>query len=522
MRQKSCIPGTVIYSGDGIERKNKHAMIKFSKLISLCILVYICIMGTTYGFTGESYLINIWSVVLMTAYALLLVIFLTISTPRSRPLIMLFSVVNIFYVLFRFWSMLLEPQTGYDVGVVEFNRVLLYMLLGAFMAGSGMWLGSELFTPRKRSKKDLPEFPLMYLKPVLPGLFVFLFLCIDIYAFVVFAFGRFGRILEGNTLLRWSLFLINGDIMMVIFFVSILEHQRYFKKFNKLVVLVILVVYTLGRVMSGSKSAVYYPLLFYFLYRLAVDGDFKVNVKKLFVYVIPVMLIGAMTFYFGFVTRFTYFYGTKRDTTLSITDLAEVKNYKNTELYGKFYSEFKAYDIVLSAFKRLDGISPLMPIVNKMGRDPSEVVNWGDMAKATLDLCLPGRFWDDILPTSRLFSVVYGGSSIELAKLVYNTPLFTLYGTAFFHWQWTGGLIFIFLFSCFLAAVFQTISLSGTKYRVFLQAWWLLAVYYALLSMGVEEWVYACYEMLLKGALYIFVLHFLIEKKKAVPSHAYS
>jgi len=164
-----------------------------------------------------------------------------------------------------------------------------------------------------------------------------------------------------------------------------------------------------------------------------------------------------------------------------------------------------------------------MVIMSQEGKDPKDYISFSNEMKYVINSVVPGELFSDVVPSARQFSQIYRSKAFREIKESYQSDMWTIFGTFFVYFGWFLGIILMFITAFVLAAIFKIISKLKTRYKIFLQFWFLFATYNLLISYGFGFWilVYIIYPFIdmavILVILYIFSGRFLspvIPKKK--------
>ncbi len=483
----------------------KTETMSFSRLLIMGLWCFITILWGTFVICEESPLISFTAVILTTVLALQLIMFLILIKDNGLAIMNLFTVIMIMYFLCRFWSLIIFPESIWFKDALspiqkdDITYATLYLNLITFSVCLGFWLGSRLYVPGyKKLTQPVANFTKKFNLNIVALLLLFT-VGLNMYDFIVLGFGRYGsKFIEASILRRAFSFLFQWDVILIILIVLSCETWVCITRKKKMMVFMTIALFSVSYMLRGAKSSIYYPLFFWFLYWLAKRNDFKINVKKLFIFGPPLIVLLFMSFYIGRIYRtlaFTY----KKSSSLSI-----VQTYSEARELArvKYMTDVGKIKTIPVLFARFHGVDTLALVVNDKGVDLPEYVNIANVSKTLVNLFLPGWYFD-VLPTSRVFQAVYVGISYELSKRIQTTVMWTWFGVFYVHFGLIGSILGAGCVAFLIAVFYKKLNLIKSNYVIFWKVWYLLVVHFLFISFGLDDTIFTSVFMLLLGVLYL-------------------
>ncbi|MFC1581101.1 hypothetical protein ACFL4N_09380, partial [Thermodesulfobacteriota bacterium] len=434
------------------------------------------------------------SVVLMTIFIMVLIYFIIISKKENIDVILFFITITFIYACPRLPFLMLDPHSYkfsryYSMDSSYLNMALLYLVVGTMTFGAGLFAGSA-FGYRKVQLRYEKDF-LFHRSFILIAVFTIIIFSLRYYAYVKWGYGRFFAMhgtggLGGFGLKMVNYFLFGSvDTITFIFVGAAFIKKKYTYDFSKKLFMLLIFIYIAFRIMKGSKAGIYYLLLYFFIFKLILDGDFKLKMGKVFLYSIPVISLSIVTFFSGWITRKTLVYGKYGGESLPIEVFSDLLHYRENPALEDF--SFEPSNLLLMISRRLTFLDTLEMLFSDRGLNPSKYVSTMNSIKATINLILPGEFFPDSYPTSRLFAVMYHHVSFEFIKEIYNTPILSVWGATYIHWGWIVGSIMMFVIAFFIGFGIQFLKRVNSKYRLLLLGWGFWNFHNLITAMGFED-----------------------------------
>ena len=477
---------------------------KLSAIIVKLLYIYLGLVLVLFAFCGESSLINITSILLISLLVVFLCFLLTIGDP-SNPLIIFWVLLTFMWFLVRFLYLIPFPDEANLQRYIYFessymNRALVYLLFGTILSSIGFRLGSvaanllkrRVYLKRRASEKSKDIFS--YLSPENIAVLGILISGISIFNYFVLGRGRFSG---QYTHFGWLFSFISYEPILLIAIILTDTKWRFLNRQQKFLILLFWGVFVTYRVLVGSRSALFGPLMFWLLYKFAKEGNPKIERKH-----ITLIFIGfgvsIPLFFFTTSTRFMWDVQWAKGNIISFSDFVEVAS----------HASFSPYDILKAITNRFSLLEHLVVIVNNTGENVKEYVNFGNVFKASVNYSIPGDPFPHVLVTSRAFSVVYRHWGEEFAERNHMTDGWTLLGILYVHFGWLGGLIATFSVSFILAIIYKKLCRIKTVYKILWRVWFMLLINRVFLNFGIDEIWLATYHLTLTGTIYIVSLRF--------------
>ncbi len=468
---------------------------KLSRILGIALYIYLLLTVGLFAFYGENYLINIQSILWITLSVILLWFLLSIKHAESKPLITLLVFVNLVWYLARFLFLIVSPENmGFEqhyINVDDMNRGLIYFFLGTMLIGLGFKIGST-FNIHGREKQYIASnsisFDISFRKLVMFAVAVIMVTLYNCYALGV---GRFGDVYSG-----WVFRLVSYDAILLILIVTAGEKWPFLHKRQKTLLLLVFALFLAVKVLMFSRGAFYLLLTYGMFFYWAKQGDFVITRKHIII--IGVFILASILVY-PFATSTRAIWTSEKSSSISFKDVIGFVG----------FSDFTISDLLEVISFRLSALDRVVVVVGDKGSNVSQYANLGNVTKSIVNLTVPGTPFPDAMLTSQAFSIIYFGLSENyIREHEALTSLWTLYGTCYAHFGWYGGLFSMFVLSFALAAVYQKICRLKTPYNMLLRTWFIMLIYNALLSYGLDTWWLDGFHLMLIAIVYMAILSF--------------
>ncbi|KJR99401.1 MAG: hypothetical protein VR68_09175 [Peptococcaceae bacterium BRH_c4a] len=482
---------------------------RISRLLILSIFLYLIVLWGLFAYNGGNWLVNFSSVVMMTIVSIIFILILIIY-PDKHPMLLLFIIITFMYFNLRILALIMEPERLYDqftpASADDMNMALIYLCLGIIFSVAGLFVGNRIFPLRRTTLIDndsernyLFSQPLVFISGVL------LLAEINvIYTYMVMGLSRHGiDVMNMPTMMKVIYTLTDTDIFLMFFLVVVLERWSHLSPKIKMLSMFAIIGYVLMRVIISSKAGIYYPVLFWLFYKLSRERDFKVNVKKITMIMLPLFILAVLSFNVAKQLRQNWMDTIDQEITFESI-------YENLGEKDRF-----SYLDVLTPLHRLQGIDPLINIINEKGINVDKYINLTNEIKSFMNLVLPGKPFRVPL-TSQSYVIVYGSmdESLYLDYGVYTTYIFTMWGLYYALFGAFGGLLGMFFFMLTVTAMYNVFANWNSKYRIFLMFLCIYAAYWNFISFGFDFFMDVVCRTLLQGSLFIMLLHIVSAVKR--------
>ncbi len=306
---------------------------------------------------------------------------------------------------------------------------------------------------------------------------------IDLYRYLVVGQGRFGDGAGGSGN-NWIFYLITDlQFVCMIFIGAGVSVWPSLGKRGRQLFIIMLAVYVVTRLLTGSKGSVFDVTIFAAGMVLLLSDFDRIKVKLLVVLLAGAVVLFPLSFMAGFVTRAVTFGSDLRGHAIGVQDIYD----QGIETYGDQEEIFSPVNVVKRMAGRVNALDVLVLIV----RSGSEVKQdfWDTVPKAIVNLVMPGDPFEDILPSSRLFLVEYGEQSLEVAFRIYHTDVWYIYGIFIPFVGMIGALALVVLSLKIFSSLYYRSFRLHDRWRFYSLVFVFYCFYWFVVNLGIDEWV---------------------------------
>jgi hypothetical protein len=468
-------------------------LIRFITLVlSLFLILFTIINGFGDGLT-----------VILSLLFFLMNIFPTfIRNNRYKGLYYFFSIINLVFIGFGILLYTVVPELVLNI------RTILYIDLSYMFFLFGMVLGGKITIPVR-------SFPLirknsLNKRMTLPYNIIIIIIIGIISNTGSFLFPNFISSLGIGLKLKLFINIIfNYQFYYLILFLLIYNDYRFYKSFEKLILLLLIVTFVLFKLLIGVKSGIIQISIFLLIAFLTMSPDFKIPKKAMSFFLILFPLI-LLSYHIG----------------LSVREL--MRNQYHTgnvgliEVYISIYNNISIYDLdAISIFKKFTERVSEIDQLDILFNNKKNLTKWAtNYFEYLTNLLLPGSFFSNVVSPALYFKVAYLNVSLSEALTSYHSVMLPLYGEVY---SLSGPLSLIILF--FIGFIYiNTINfLISQDYfsRIAVYAFSMYILYGLLFGMGfVLAIQQLMYSIIIPGIIFvIFFRKTLFLLKNTHPLH---
>ena len=456
-----------------------------SKLLTLILYISLVFIWISFIAVGEGELVDVASLFLVSLLILALVFFLATITPRTAPIVVIWVVIMFPFFVLRFIALFFFPEQMwlghlYVFGPQEMNWALLYLLVGTVVIGLGFVFGSNLTSSRVIAPPDPDEYSSRLLRRC--AVIAIISVVIQLIGILFFDYGNMSSLLAP----RWHAMLTilwNNDAALIIAIVVTGECWKASTKTDKRLMIAYYGIYILSSLISGARIALLRPLYWGLSYLLVRRGDIQINSRQI-VRIALLLLIATIGIYplgTAFKNAWNVHGGEMSLTPSMVWELA------TTVGYG-----YEIGDIGHHFLFRLAGLDTVMIVLNRTGPVAREYLTFDRVIKVTVNQFTPGfdPFPEARISTARIFGAIYAVRLLEQVTDRYQSYLWTLWGISYAHFGWAGGLVFMFVVSFLLSAIYQRALWLRSHLSIMIgRTWLLIFVVAGINNAGFDSWV---------------------------------
>jgi len=448
-------------------------------------------------------LFSIELLLILTVLTLVIASFTLLFEKKSTGLISFFSILFFIFYMLPFLNLILFPDNfhrGNDISILGITdlrsaviNTAIYLTSSIFVLYCLAWLlshvnfGKDHIFRIKYPDESVTAIATFHLISLFFKLLSFLFLGV----------GRFDSNIEGSGIYKQLYYLLfDVNLTLIILLVlSIVFWKDITQKSKRLAIVAIVAGFLIG-VLTGTKASIFYLFIYLLGGSLYLLNDIKVDVRKLIFYLVIVLLLFLFSYLIGFVFRELQYIDALKNEIITFDMIFSTLG----TLLNNF--NFEEFNLVRSMLGRVNAFDPLVVIVSH-GQEP---MVYQHFFTSLVNLLLPGDAYENRLPISQLYAVLYKDSSILDAVENYHTEIFYVFGILvpyignFF--AFTLAPLFIsvlYLVSRFLVSASWRIA---TPIKIYLISLFLYSFVWIFISMGIEELLF----LLIASLVHIFVI----------------
>lgn len=473
-----------------------------NRVFSGVIAASLIILWGLFASVGANELIDLLSALLLTAQLLWLLLILNVGPERQHPVLLLFAMITFFFFPLRTMALIIDPggvleQYRRPATVGDMNNALTYVLLGMVFVTAGILLGGGLARRWQRisPKMDTPSnggHSARRLSLTAASLLMFAAEFIAVFAYLRLGIGRATETAH-NLSHAWKVFysLMNIDACLFALLGLLFTQWQSLSTRAKLLPCLAVAGYVLTRVAISSKSAVIQAILIGVLLMLSRDEPVRIN-RKMIAVALPLLVVSVLSFNAARAVRLAWQVSPGRQLTLH-----------------RIYETVAAVDAQaflnpMALWHRAQGIDPMLNVVSDRGVDLDGRVNVLRESTSLANRLIPSHPFRIPLMAQE-YEVVYGDAteSLYLDYGAYTTHMWTVWGESYVLFGAVAGLFASAAATAIITAVYNTVGWKAGAYKIFARSLCLYALYWTLLSFGVD---FLVLELLTVGVSLMFFL----------------
>lgn len=501
------VPGIQRAEGRGVRPETLLAGLVALSLPTLWVL---------FAVFGGNRLIDAASIALITGQIVVLLLLTTVLPERRHPVMLVFALFAFLCFPIRTMALIVDPGGLYDrfhrlATVGDMNHALAYALAGMVCSAFGILVGARLVHRWGAALRDDGSG-----RSVSPGLSVvtasLLLIAVElnhVYEHLYIGMDRHSYAAQHLSHF-WKFYytVLDMDTGLMVLLVLAVTQWRSLGRVARTLVAVAIVGYAATRIIISSKAAVFLIVAFWLFAWLSRGRELRIS-KTIIAVAIPVMVLGLLGFNGARAIR--HHWEATRNQKLTLDD-----TYKDLAAVPP-----ATYLNVVPFLNRLEGIDPLVNIVNDKGLDTRAHVNLVNEGKSLVSHLLPWHPYR-IAWMAQEYAVVFGRQPEEnyISGKWYTTYMWTLWGEFYVLFGRVGGLLASAAVMAALAALYGTAGrLSGLS-RIVVRFLCLYSTYFLLLSFGLDFFGWQLLQIAAAGTFFLGILWLLPHLRVRAPRTA--
>jgi len=413
--------------------------------------------GLILTYTCYDSIVNIFGVkawVLGYLYLFVLLYFACFSSIRKHALVIVFTVYSILFYLNSWFYHFYNPE-GLYLGRTfralmswDYEWGLIYLIVCTLVVFYAISLSDSIFKVKWKTQSDLEQ-----VSPVKSFNLILLFLVLAIITQLYLRYyGNAGEaftsrnleelVVGGDRLYKLlvtgAMILSEPEVLFLVFASFVAWNYKLDNTFKLTSMIAPILIVCVATVLLGSRAGIYQIAIICLCVFVGFEfyrfRDYKVP-KKFYVFLLALVIFLPSFFYVATTLR-SFIY---EDGGFSRLDKARWEQ--------KAKSSFLKQSPLSSMLRRLSSWDSFILIVSKnQFIEPSEVINWEQTLKVTVDQVAPGTVFGSHWATQRNFGFIYNNDKLRGAQFASHGYTFGFFGISHIMFGAFGALFFIFIF----------------------------------------------------------------------------
>ena len=178
---------------------------------------------------------------------------------------------------------------------------------------------------------------------------------------------------------------------------------------------------------------------------------------------------------------------------------------------------FNFENMFRSIFARISAFDSFVVVLD-YGLSPYLASN---VVGGVINTLLPGVYFENSLPASQIYAVVYLDSTLKDALENYHTEIYYIFGAFIPYFGVILGLMVSVFLIVTLFNVYDRLHTLFSSRKIYYMAFFMYLFTWLFVYMGIEEFLF----MLTSGVLHLFIFIFIVEyfsNKKRIENHIFS
>ncbi len=448
----------------------------FSEITRYVLCFHSVFMFMFFLIFGPSEIINVKSFLLILL--LNFVLFLALSKCNERVISQILA-LSWFIVLFfqmRLTEFLVIPKDKIlfpaidPLNAQEIASGLTYIILGTMFIIFGFITGDKL--TRGVFSKKIKKLNIFRIEVII----IYWALCYfaAIYAGLCLELNLYSDPSHWGSRMGWIVIAFDTDIALLIT-ITWAALNRELSKREKITVCILIAIWIFYSLLKGSRGGPLRILFILFFANLAINGNFRITLKKLASIIILFLVMNYLTFPIG--TAIRYHLGGIGDPT------SQMQNDWDGKQKGYFASIFQRMGLIDYAI-----------IISSRNADP-EIINKYINSQYPLqnfaNNLVPGEiFPESDVMTSRVFTRAYRGASEEHIRTHFLSEPWLIWGYSWLSAGFTGGLFLMLIWGALMQCGYNFLSIIPGQYSPYAIVSFSLFIFFNGLEMfGIDHWL---------------------------------
>lgn len=463
-----------------------NKVISLNKVFEIINLLFLIISCSLFAINGANEYINIWTVVLSILLNLETIFFLRFSEKYNNSLIFILSFVLTIFYSFRVITLAYIPFSfpflRYKTTPFDINYALIFIIISSFFLFLGIKIRKNHTHQIITSQKKLILF-----KPTNAIIIIAFSLLI---MFSISLEGTLFSIIRGYL----STLFINSMYLLLAGFVFYLYYKDTLNKKTKLLFFFCLIVFIMGQMLSGSRSALLSGILIILFGSLSLNRIIYLKLK----YILVVVIIIPLSIVFFILSTF-----------LRKNNARESSINEKIEVFKLYESDYRIEILLAPVFDRIGFLDYATGMISNR-HIYSKAINPLYYTKSLVDNVLtPGFNIFDTPKASNALIFLYNQRGTPSLKAMnegnYQSDQMTIFGEFYILLGGWFSIIYFFLFGYYFQKA--TTTSPPNEFSYYLRNSFIFNAFYILInSFGLDWFVFNVLSFYIAYILFLFIL----------------
>jgi len=321
------------------------------------------------------------------------------------------------------------------------------------------------------------------------------------FSFVYLGVGRYAGWVQNTELFRFIYFVfMDKDVYFILTVGLVITSWGLLGRYEKIIFLVLVISYISQALFFGSKAGLFWTLMYSMGLLLFIRGDFNIKNTVILSVGLIVILLLPLTYGVGMVFRSLQNVSEFSSEVVTVTDIID-------HALGVFQNRgadiFNPEKILKSIFARINAFDSFVVIVD-YGLAPDM---YSHLFGGTVNILLPGTYFENSLSASRLYPVIYLESTLPEALENYHSEIYYIFGAFVPYFGVVFGLLVSIIFITILFNIYYRLCAMSSSRKVYYLSFFMYFFTWSFVYMGIEELLF----MLTSGILHLFIFIFFVE-----------
>ena len=458
---------------------------RFKQALFFLLLVYWVVMSMVFCFFNFSRFLDYESVIYLLFLSVSLVFFVNSSSRVALPFFFIISSYAFFRYMIGALKLGLLSEYRNEMWMFEsyswatvtnVNTWLRYGALSTLFLSTGIFCADHTIGCKMRNKiADADR-----IQRNIPFTYLFITLSLFlIHGIIFFSKVGYGAISGISADPMASLYqIINIQPVLLISLIVLISQWTFLRKSQVVMFVLLLLSYVVFRVFAGSRSFLYFSIIYFLIFFSYYKGNFLIG-KKAFS-IIVILILTNITLYpvaLGFKNAIRY--KLKPEENISLSFL--LKNVSVIDYSETFFESKKG---LIEIIDRLSDMGAALRIINDRNViSTDKYVTFPKILKRTINDMVPGDVFNNEISSQQVWHSTYFGQTA-----VYGGEEWSMYGVYYILFGYVGSLIALFISGLIAYTIWVKLTLLKISFCPIVLAYFLNSVYVFMHNPMIEVW----------------------------------